>query len=161
MSTDEVIQVAGSKQLDFRNLQSFELQERRLHIQPAGRNIHFVAHAITTYFTPSPRLESIRISLTCIWPIIRVTLCDDDVIGPHTWSRLDEKLAGFPSFQMLEINVNYVYESPAVANTWKHLSVKAFERWSPESAFPLLSKKNVVVRITVLDFTKYRYQGNL
>jgi len=160
MSTDEVVQVAGSKKLDFRNLQSLELQERRLHIQPAGRNIHFVAHAITTYFTPSPRLESIRISLTCIWPTVPVFLCDDDVISPHTWSQLDEKLAGFPSFQMLEINVNYVYESLGVANTWKHLSAKAFERWSPESAFPLLSKKDVEVRITVLDFVKYRYQGD-
>ena len=155
MSTDEVVQVAGSKQLDFRNLRSFELQERRLYV--AGRNIHFIANAITTYFA-SPRLESVRISLTCTWPTssVHVALCDDDVISPLTWSQLDEKLAGFPSFQMLEINVNYVYESPAVANTWKHLSAKAFERWSPESAFPLLSKTNVVVRITVLDCTKYK-----
>ena len=129
------------------NLRSLDIEERDLRIQ--WDDVGDIADLLSSHFASAPNLESIRVFLAWTWPAL-VTVNVAKVIGrADTWNQLDEKLAAAACFKRLDINMHYLHDLQATVDVLKSHFAGAFEWWTPENAFPILSSKSdSIVRLT-------------
>jgi len=133
--------------LDIRNLRSLHMEEDFL--QMGYDDVGHIADLLASHFASGPNLESIHVSLAWTWPLSNVARA----IGTtDTWYQLDKRLAAVACFKRLDINIHYIYDESQVEGDALEFRSHIAERWTPENAFPILSKKsNSIVRLSLSD----------
>lgn len=136
--------------LDIPNLRSLHIEEKGLQI--GVDDVGHIADLLASHFSSAPNLESIHMSLAWASPGYFTTINNAKVTGrTDTWHQLDKRLAAVTCFKRLDINVCYIHDSRPETDALKGCFVEAFERWTPENAFPILSRANSIVRLSLSD----------